>query len=200
MDIVIGLLLATILPSAATCQGRGISSPRSVCFQTSRFSGRDTLASSRHASGVIPNGQGGRARGKGQTMSQTRKLFGGLLVLILGAAAGCGVGSGGGGGGTANSGLPRGTIVASLTDAQVNTLCDALAIPAGGYGKSQSCGDAGTQSDGANQADCFTLLRAFGSICPQVTVGNKEDCANDIGTDLCAFETKAGCAAIRACL
>jgi hypothetical protein len=152
-------------------------------------------------------------------MSQTRKLFGGILVLtsvlILGAATGCGGGSGSGGGagsggggsggggagggGTANSGLPRGTIVASLTDAQVNTLCDALAIPAGGYGKSQSCGDAGTQSDGANQADCFTLLRAFGSVCPTVTVGDKEDCANDIKTDLCALETKAGCAAIRAC-
>jgi hypothetical protein len=153
-------------------------------------------------------------------MSQTRKLFGGLLVLVLGAAAGCGGGSGGGGGagsggggsggggsgggggggGTANSGLPRATIIASLTDAQINTLCDALAMPAGGYGKSQSCGDAGTQSDGTNQADCFMLLRAFGSICPTVTVGDKEDCANDIKTDLCAFETKAGCAAIRACL
>jgi hypothetical protein len=137
------------------------------------------------------------------------KLFGGLLVLTLGAATGCGGGSGGGGGagsggggsgGTANSGLPRTTIIASLTDAQVATLCDALAVPAGGYGKSQQCGDAGTQSDGANQADCVAQIRTLGSICPTVTVGDSEDCANSEGTNLCSFETASGCAAIRACL
>jgi hypothetical protein len=136
-------------------------------------------------------------------MSQSRKRvtgwFGGFGILILGAAAGCGGGSGGGG--TASSGLPRTTMVAALTDAQVGTLCDALAMPAGGYGKSQTCGgDAGTQSDGANQADCVSQLRTLGSICPTVTVGDSEDCANSEGTNLCSFDTATGCAKIRACL
>jgi hypothetical protein len=145
-------------------------------------------------------------------MSETRKVATGKLgamgFLILGAAIGCGSsnGNGGSGGtagtaGTANSGLPATTIVAALTDAQLGTLCDALAMPAGGYGKSATCGDAGeTQSDGMNQADCVSQLRTFGSVCPTATVSDAEGCANAKGKDLCSFDTVAGCATIRACL
>jgi hypothetical protein len=136
-------------------------------------------------------------------MSETRKLATGLIgalgVLTLGAAIGCGSGSSGSGGGTANSGLPKTTMVAALTDAQLATLCDALVMPGGGYGKSQTCGDAGVQTNGTDQADCVSQLRTLGSICPQVTVGDAEDCANAKGTNLCAVQTAPGCANVRAC-
>jgi hypothetical protein len=39
----------------------------------------------------------------------------------------------------------------------------------------------------------------IGESCPTLTVGDVEDCANAVGSDLCVLPTAPGCAAINAC-
>jgi len=123
---------------------------------------------------------------------------------------GCGGGSssdndGGGGrganGGTGtSSGLSRAATVKSLTPAQAGTLCDWQSGKQGGYGRSVDCADGSTQTTDPDKTMCVSAVSAVGSLCPTLTVGDVEDCANASQTDLCSFETQAGCANVRACI
>ena len=51
-----------------------------------------------------------------------------------------------------------------------------------------------------NQASCVASVPTVANGCPSLTVGDVEDCANAIGTNLCAMSTAAGCANVNACL
>lgn len=127
-------------------------------------------------------------------------------VSMFGCGGGSGGGSdGGGGGGTnggtgASSGLLRTATVKSLTSAQAATLCDWQNGKQGGYGRSVTCADGSTQTTDPDKATCVSAASLVGSLCPTLTVGDIEDCANASQTDLCSFDTQAGCANVRACI
>jgi hypothetical protein len=118
-----------------------------------------------------------------------------------GAADGGGGGSGGSGGAVGtSSGLPRASTLGSLTSAQDSTLCDWENAKQGGYGRSVSCPDGSEDDTDLSQASCVASVPGFATGCPSLTVGDVEDCANAIGTNLCQMPTAAGCANVNACL
>jgi len=130
-----------------------------------------------------------------------------LVILACVSMCGCGGGSndGAGGGGAkggagASSGLSRTATVKSLTSAQATTLCDWQTAKQGGYGRSVTCADGSMQSTDPDQATCVSAVSLVGSLCPTLTVGDVEDCADASQTDLCSFDTQAGCAKVRACI
>jgi hypothetical protein len=132
-------------------------------------------------------------------------LFVGLAGFSCGSSngdsadGGGGIGGGGGAVGT-SSGLPRTDTVGSLTAAQAATLCDWLNARQGGYGQSVTCPDGSHDDTDNNQASCVASVPTVATGCPSLTVGDIEDCANAIGTNLCAMSTAAGCANVNACL
>jgi hypothetical protein len=134
-----------------------------------------------------------------------------LLVGLAGFSCGSstgGVADGGGGkGGDAgggavgtSSGLPRASTLGSLTTAQDATLCDWENAKQGGYGRSVSCPNGSEDDTDLTQASCVASVPGFATGCPSLTVGDVEDCANAIGTNLCQMPTAAGCANVNACL
>jgi hypothetical protein len=126
-----------------------------------------------------------------------------LLIGIVIAATGgffttsCGSGSGGVGN---SSGLPRSSTVGSLDSSQAATLCDWENAKQGGYGRSVSCPDGSTQTTDANRAYCVSAVPYFATYCPTLTVGEVEDCANALGTNICNIATEPACAPVAACL
>jgi hypothetical protein len=107
----------------------------------------------------------------------------------------CGSSNGGGG-----SELSRSTTIASLTPAQAGTLCDWLAARSGGYGRTESCPDGSTQATPPNHGACVDDLPYPGAVCPTLTVGDVEDCANTIGSALCNLTDAPACSKYAACL
>jgi hypothetical protein len=140
------------------------------------------------------------------------RIYRAIVSLLLVGLAGisCGSSNGGtadgGGGGTgggtvgASSGLPRTDTIGSLAAAQAATLCDWLNARQGGYGRSVTCPDGGHEDTDNNQASCVASVPDFATGCPSLTVGDVEDCANAIATNLCQMPTAAGCANVNACL
>jgi hypothetical protein len=131
-------------------------------------------------------------------------LFVGLAGFSCGSSNGDsadgGGGKGGGGGAVGtSSGLPRTDTVGSLTGAQAATLCDWLNARQGGYGQSVSCPDGSEADTDLSQSSCVASVPNVATGCPSLTVGNVEDCANAIGTNLCSMPTAAGCANVNAC-
>ena len=103
-------------------------------------------------------------------------------------------------GGGASSGLPRSATIASLSTAQAGTLCDWQSAKQGGYGRMVNCSDGSQEMSDPDKATCVSGASALGALCPTLTVGDVEDCANAVGTDLCSEPTQAGCAAFNTCL
>lgn len=118
------------------------------------------------------------------------------LMFACIASASCGSSSGPG----TSSGLPRTSTVASLSTAAAGTLCDWNNEKQGGYGRTMSCSDGTTQTTDTDKTTCIDGVPQTGAACPTLTVGDVEDCANAIGSDLCAIATAAGCANVNACL
>jgi hypothetical protein len=119
-----------------------------------------------------------------------------VLMFACIASASCGSSSGPG----TSSGLPRSSTLASLTTAQDATLCDWLNERQGGYGQSVSCPDGSHADTDTNQSSCVASVPTGAASCPTLTVGDVEDCANAIGTNICEMPTAAGCANVNACL
>ena len=111
-----------------------------------------------------------------------------------------GTGSGGTSGGGTSSGVPRATTAGTLTAAQAGTFCDWRNAKEGGYNRFVACSDGSTQVTDMDKASCESTTRVLGAICSTLTVGDLEDCANAVGTDLCSITTKTGCAAFNACV
>jgi len=110
--------------------------------------------------------------------------------------------SGACGGGDAvgtSSGVSRSKTVASLDESEMGVLCDWTNGKQGGYGRNVSCADGPGTTD-RDKATCVSGKSLYAEYCYTLTVGEVEDCANAIGTDLCAFYTAAACANVRACL
>jgi hypothetical protein len=63
-----------------------------------------------------------------------------------------------------------------------------------------TCSDGTTRKTDTNQATCVAGSNAAQTACPTLTVAEAEDCANAIGTDLCAISTASACVAVSACL
>ena len=127
-----------------------------------------------------------------------KTLLIGILVAVGGALSiSCGSSSGGS---SDSSGVPRASTVGSLSSTDAATLCDWLAAEQGGYGRMVTCSDGSTRKTDPNQAICVAGSSAAQTACPTLTVGEAEDCANAIGSDLCAISTASACAAVSACL
>jgi len=120
-------------------------------------------------------------------------FFGSISVL----SSSCGGGSTGGG---PSSGLGRTAPLASLTAAQRGTLCDWESGKQGGYGRMINCPDGSQQMSDPDKATCVQGISSLGALCPTLTVGDIEDCANAVGTDVCSEPTQAACAAFNTCL
>jgi hypothetical protein len=88
----------------------------------------------------------------------------------------------------------------SLTTAQAVVLCDWTNARQGGYGRSVTCTDGSPQTTDVSQADCVASVPAAGTYCPTLTVGDDEDCANAVLTDLCSLPNQAACANLNACI
>ena len=116
-----------------------------------------------------------------------------------GGSGGGGGTSGTGGGGGSSSGVPRTTTIATITSAQAGTLCDWTEGKRGGYGRVVTCPDGSQQSTDADKPTCLTMTPQLGALCPGLTVGDVEDCANAIGTNLCSMATAAGCSRVNSC-
>ena len=135
-----------------------------------------------------------------------------LLVLIaLGVApalAGCGPSGGTAGNpGTGNSdgsarptGVPESDTFSMLSTSQAAALCDYIAATNGGYGKSMTCPSGDTETNYASQSDCVANAAPIGFYCPTFTVGQAEDCATSVGTDICKAPLDAACNPYEACL
>jgi hypothetical protein len=126
-----------------------------------------------------------------------RRVVGGAASLVLIALISC---SGDGGGPGPSSGLSRQATIASLTTQQAGTLCDWTNAKQGGYGRDATCSDGSDQGTDPDMESCVESVPLVGALCPTLTVGDIEDCANATGTDLCAFATAAGCAVFRQCM
>ena len=128
------------------------------------------------------------------------KLLIGILFAAAGGALSISCGSSSSSGPGDSSGVPRASTVASLSASQAATLCDWENAKQGGYGRSVTCGDAGTRTTDTNQQECVMGMSYTKTACPTLTVANVEDCANAIGADLCAISTNATCAPLATCL
>jgi hypothetical protein len=122
-----------------------------------------------------------------------------LLFVVAVSVTMTACGSSGGSGADA-SGIPQSTTLSSLTPAQAGVLCDWENAKQGGYGRSVSCPDGGMQTTDTDRASCVSAAQPIGADCPTLTVGDVEDCANAIGTDLCSLATQPACAAFNACV
>lgn len=120
-------------------------------------------------------------------------------ALLFAAIASASYGGSSSGPGT-SSGLPRSSTLASLTTAQDGTLCDWLNERQGGYGQSVSCPGGSHADTDTNQSSCVASVPGGAAACPTLTVGDVEDCANAIGTNICEMPTAAGCTNVNACL
>jgi hypothetical protein len=98
------------------------------------------------------------------------------VLLCIGGIAACGGGDGGGG-----SGISESKTLITLSDAEVTTLC-AFTTEADGPAHTADCGGGLTVTVGADTpAECATDMMALrGRTGCTATVGNAEDCANDI--------------------
>jgi hypothetical protein len=103
--------------------------------------------------------------------------------------------------GAGGSGLARDRLVARLTPAEAALLCDALSNAQGGYGKTAMCADGHVEENDPNLPDCVRALIDAAQALQQcgLTVGESEDCARTVGTELCRFPTAPECAPVRAC-
>jgi hypothetical protein len=119
-------------------------------------------------------------------------------ILVGAASISCGPSNRSGVG--PSSGLPRGSTFGSLTNAQAVVLCDWTNARQGGYGRNVTCTDGSTQTTDPNQAECVAAVPTAGSYCPTLTVGDAEDCANAVLTDLCTLPNQAACANVNACI
>src|SRR5262245_44737040 len=127
-------------------------------------------------------------------MTRTRAVAA-LLILLMATFSACGGDSGPG----PHSGIDRSKTVGSLDPNEAATLCDWASARQGGYGRSVSCPGSQQRTDSSKES-CVSGLPLLASYCPSLTVGETEDCANAIGTDLCALETAPECATIWACM
>jgi len=118
-----------------------------------------------------------------------------LFSVLLATATSCGPGDGSNG-----SGIPKSTKLGMLTTAQAGTECDYVNDKQGGYGRSVTCADGSTQTTDPDKASCMKDVPGAGASCPTLTVGDLEDCANAVGTNLCSLPTASACAAFNACL
>jgi hypothetical protein len=118
------------------------------------------------------------------------------FILLVAMVASCG---GGGSDPGPSSGLTRSETLATLDANETGILCDWSNAKQGGYGRNVSCSDGPGTTD-SSKGSCMSGIAIFGSMCATLTVGDVEDCANAIGTDLCAFYTAAACANVRACV
>ena len=135
----------------------------------------------------------GVARSTGYEIMISRAF---ILVVAI-AAISCEGGSSGVG---ASSGIPRSKTFGELSEGELATHCDWLAKRQGGYGRSETCPDGSEQTTNTDQKDC-TAGAAFVAIyCPDLTVGDADDCVNEVLTDLCKFDTAAGCVNVKRCL
>lgn len=126
------------------------------------------------------------------------KILIGILIAAMGGALSCGSGSSSGPGNS--SGVPRASTVGSLSASQAATLCDWTNAKQGGYGRTVTCPDGSTRTTDTNQAECVAGASVAQTACPTLTVGDTEDCANAIGTNLCEVVTASACAAVATCL
>ena len=122
---------------------------------------------------------------------------GASAAVLLIAVASC---SGDGGGVGSSSGVSRQATVASLTPQQAGTLCDWTNARQGGYGRDVTCSDGSSEGTDPDKQSCVESIPYIGTACPTLTVADIEDCANAIGSDVCALATAAGCANLRQCL
>jgi hypothetical protein len=122
-------------------------------------------------------------------------------LLAVGLSVAFGVGGCGSSGGSAGapSNVPPGDTFGQLSTSQVTSLCDYLAATQGGYGRSVTCPAGDTQTTDTSQSECVTSSAQVASLCPTLTVGDAEDCAVAVGTNLCDFDTASACAPVRAC-
>jgi hypothetical protein len=118
-----------------------------------------------------------------------------FLCLGLAISASCGPGDSSNGTGT-----PKSTKLGMLTTAQAGTECDYVNNKQGGYGRSVTCADGSMQTTDPDKASCVADVPVAGAGCPTLTVGDLEDCANAVGTNLCSLPTASACAAFNACL
>jgi hypothetical protein len=114
-----------------------------------------------------------------------------------GSVAGTG-GTGGGNSAGTSSGIPRELSLASLTTDQASTLCDWTNLKQGGYDRVVTC-PGGAESTNPSNFSCVNSTASIGGRCPELTVGNIEDCANATGTDLCKLASAAECVAVTTC-
>jgi len=128
--------------------------------------------------------------------NRSRRVVGAFAAAVLIAVVSC---SGDGGPGP-SSGLSRQATLASLTSQQAATLCDWSNAKQGGYGREATCSDGSLQETDSDKQSCVESVPYVGALCPTLTVGDIEDCANATGTDLCALTTAAACAAFRQCM
>jgi len=117
------------------------------------------------------------------------------LVVVFGVG---GCGSSGGSSG-APSNVPPGDTFGQLSTSQVTSLCDYLAATQGGYGRSVTCPAGDTQTTDDSQSACVSSSAQVAALCPTLTVGETEECAAAVGTNLCDFDTASACAPVRNC-
>jgi hypothetical protein len=98
------------------------------------------------------------------------------VLLCIGGIAACGGGEGGG-----SSGVSESKTLISLSDAEVTTLC-AFTTEADGPERTVNCPDDVIITVGQQTAaECAATLTALrGRTSCTATVGNAEDCANDL--------------------
>jgi len=90
--------------------------------------------------------------------------------------------------------------VLTLTSNELGQLCDWSGARQGGYGHSVPCPDGGSAGPYADRMTCVDDVDFYSASCPTLTVGDYEDCINDLAADACGIATNDGCAALRACL
>ena len=99
-----------------------------------------------------------------------------------------------------SSGLGRSMTVITLTPTELGQLCDWSATRQGGYGHTVPCPDAGSSGPYDDRTTCVESIDAYSRYCAALTVGDYEDCINDLAAEACSIATNDGCTALRACL
>src|SRR5262245_54960750 len=125
------------------------------------------------------------------------------FVALAATPLACGSGGTGDPTPATGSGLPRTRAVLELTSQELGRLCDWSADKLGGYGNKVQCTDAVSFGPYDDQATCVGSVDSFSPSCPELTVGDYEDCMNALEPDPCAFvltDGPAGCAALKACI
>lgn len=129
-----------------------------------------------------------------------KRLLNGFVIAAAGGLLAASCGSGGGGSVGNSSGVPRSSTVGSLDGSQAATLCDWENAKQGGYGRSVTCPDGSTQTTDPDRATCVSQAPYFSTYCPTLTVGDLEDCANALGTNICNVATEPACGPVATCL